>query len=69
MQGAMIGAALYEGWARSPEQARRMLERGEVEFAQCHDFGAVGPMTGIISASMPLIQVREASRGGASFDW
>lgn len=67
MHGAMIGAALYEGWARSPEQARRMLERGEVEFAQCHDFGAVGPMTGIISASMPLIQVREASRGGLAW--
>ncbi len=67
MHGAMIGAALYEGWAQTPEQARHMLAAGEIEFAQCHDFKAVGPMTGIISASMPLIQVREASHGNLAY--
>ena len=67
MQGAMIGAVLYEGWGATPEAARSLLERGEVDFGQCHDFGAVGPMTGIISASMPLIVVREASRGGLAY--
>ena len=55
MHGAMVGAVLYEGWAKTPEQAQKMLARGDIEFAQCHDFGAVGPMTGIISASMPLM--------------
>ncbi len=67
MHGAMIGAVLYEGWADTPEQAQRMLAAGEIEFAQCHDFKAVGPMTGIISASMPLIQVREASHGNLAY--
>ncbi|MBL8323660.1 MAG: DUF1116 domain-containing protein [Rubrivivax sp.] len=67
MRGALVGAVLYEGWAQTPEQATQMLARGEVEFAQCHDFGAVGPMTGIISASMPLIQVREATRGRRAY--
>jgi len=67
MHGAMIGAVLYEGWARDAEQARRMLERGEVAFAQCHDFDAVGPMTGVISASMPLIQVRDATHGNVAY--
>jgi hypothetical protein len=67
MKGAMVGAVLYEGWAHTPEQAERLLAGGEVEFAQCHDFGAVGPMTGIISASMPLVQVREATRGGRAY--
>jgi hypothetical protein len=67
MQGAMVGAVLYEGWAETPEQATRLLAAGEVGFGQCHDFAAVGPMTGIISASMPLIQVRDATHGGRAY--
>ncbi len=67
MHGAMIGAVLYEGWASTPEQARKLLAAGEIEFAQCHDFQAVGPMTGIISASMPLIQVRDATHGNRAY--
>jgi Protein of unknown function (DUF1116) len=67
MHGAMIGAVLYEGWADSPEKAQAMLERGEIEFAQCHDFKAVGPMTGIISASMPVLQVRDATHGNLAY--
>ncbi len=67
MHGAMIGAVLYEGWASTPEQAEKLLSTGQIEFAQCHDFDAVGPMTGIISASMPLIQVRNATHGNVAF--
>ena len=67
MRGAMLGAVLYEGWADTPPQAQALLEGGEIEFAQCHDFGAVGPMTGIISASMPLIQVRDATHGNLAY--
>ena len=67
MHGAMVGAVLYEGWAKTPEQAQKMLARGDIEFAQCHDFAAVGPMTGIISASMPLIQVRDATHGNVAY--
>ncbi|NBW26323.1 MAG: DUF1116 domain-containing protein, partial [Betaproteobacteria bacterium] len=67
MHGAMIGAVLYEGWAKTPEKAQQMLERGEIAFGQCHDFQAVGPMTGIISPSMPLIQVRDATHGNVAY--
>ena len=67
MHGAMIGAVLYEGWAESPEQARALLERGAIRFAQCHDFSAVGPMTGIISASMPVFVVRNATNGKLAY--
>jgi Protein of unknown function (DUF1116) len=67
MHGAMIGAVLYEGWANTPEQAEKMLAHGEIAFAQCHDFKAVGPMTGIISASMPLIEVRDATHGNVAY--
>ncbi|MBV1699385.1 MAG: DUF1116 domain-containing protein [Hyphomicrobiales bacterium] len=60
MQGAMIGATLYEGWAATPEAARRMLAGGEVAFLPCHDSNAVGPMSGIISPSMPVFVARNA---------
>jgi hypothetical protein len=67
MQGAMIGAVLYEGWADSAESARAMLERGEFPFAQCHDFDAVGPMAGVISQSMPLFAVRNEAHGNTAY--
>ena len=67
MHGAMIGAVLYEGWADTPDKARAMLERSEVQFAQCHDFKAVGPMTGIISASMPIFVVKNATHGNVAY--
>jgi hypothetical protein len=67
MRGAMIGAALYEGWAESPAAAEAMLARGEIPFAQCHDFGAVGPMAGVISSSMPVFVVENRAYGNKAY--
>ena len=67
MQGAMVGALLYEGWADTPEAAAAMLARGDIRFAQCHDFDAVGPMSGIISPSMPLFVVRNQAHGNVAY--
>ena len=67
MHGAMVGAVLYEGWADTPEKAQGMLERSEIRFAQCHDYQAVGPMTGIISASMPIFVVKNATHGNVAY--
>jgi hypothetical protein len=67
MRGAMIGALLYEQWADTPESAAAMLGRGDIRFAQCHDFGAVGPMAGVISPSMPLFVVRNQSHGNMAY--
>lgn len=61
VQGAIIGAILYEGWAQSPEQAQALAAKGEVDFAPCHHYGAVGPMAGVISPSMPLWVVENAA--------
>lgn len=54
MQGAIIGAILYEEWAETSEQAEKLAASGDVDFAPCHHHGAVGPMAGVISPSMPL---------------
>ncbi len=67
MRGAVIGAMLCEGWADTAAAAARLAERGEVEFAPCHHRGAVGPMAGILSPSMPVAVVENASTGNRAF--
>jgi len=67
MQGAVIGALLFEGWAKDHEAAKRLAERGDIVFAPCHHHGAVGPMAGIISPSMPVWIVRDPASGHRSF--
>lgn len=67
MQGAMIGAVLYEGWADSAEAARAQLARGEYKFSPCHRSKAVGPMAGVISSSMPLFVVRNETHGNYAY--
>ncbi len=67
MHGAMIGALLYEGWAPNADDARKLLESGKIPFASCHDYQAVGPMTGIISASMPVYVVKNQAHGNVAY--
>ncbi len=67
MQGSMIGAVLYEGWAKTPEEARALLAGGKIPFAQCHDRNAVGPMSGVISRSMPLFVVKNGTHGNSAY--
>ncbi|MCC6530749.1 MAG: DUF1116 domain-containing protein [Pseudomonadales bacterium] len=66
-QGAIAGALLYEGWADSLEAAARMAAAGEVALEPCHDHGAVGPMAGVISPSMPLWVVENGDRGNRAY--
>jgi hypothetical protein len=54
MQGAMIGAMLFEGWAASPAEAEALGASGEVAFAPCHHHRCIGPMAGIVSPSMAI---------------
>lgn len=67
MRGAVIGAALYEGWAEKAEAAEAMAARGEIAFDPCHHHGAVGPMAGIITPSMPVVVVRNRAAGNLAF--
>ena len=67
MQGAIIGAILYEGWAQSHAEASALVERGEVDFAPCHHHRAVGPMAGVISPSMPVWIVLNREHGNRAY--
>jgi hypothetical protein len=66
LRGAMIGAVLYEGLASDPDDAAGRAARGEFEFVPCHDRGAVGPMAGVVSPSMPVVVVENEARGNRS---
>ena len=66
-QGAITGAILYEGWASSLEAAEKLAASGGVALEPCHEHGAVGPMAGIISPSMPVWVVENANRGNRAY--
>jgi hypothetical protein len=66
-RGAVMGALVYEGIAADEEEAARVAAGGDIEFAPCHHYGAVGPMAGIISASMPVFVVRNETMGSVAY--
>jgi len=61
VRGALIGAVLLEGWAADASTAERALAAGDIALDSCHHHGAVGPMAGVISPSMPLWIVEDAA--------
>ena len=67
MQGAIVGAILYEKWAPDAASALKLAQRGKVAFAPCHHHAAVGPMAGIISPSMPVWIIRNTSSGNRAY--
>jgi hypothetical protein len=64
LQAAVLCAARYEGWAPDEAAARAMVEDGRLRLAPCHAAGAVGPMTGIVTRSMPVFVVADRAGGG-----
>jgi len=66
-RGAVMGALVYEGLAGDEEAAARLAASGEVEFAPCHHYHAVGPMAGIISPSMPVFVIRNQTFGNPAY--
>jgi hypothetical protein len=63
LRGAVCGAIVFEGWASDLAAAEQLAAGGGVEFAPNHHFGAVGPMTGITTRSMPLLVVENRAFG------
>lgn len=66
-RNAVIGGALFEGLARSPEEAEEKLAGGEIRIAPCSEFDCVGSLAGIYTASMPVLVVRNAERGNLAY--
>lgn len=67
MKGAVICAALNEGLAGSAQEAEELARSGGIEFSPCHHFGAVGPMTGLTTYSMPVWVVKDRNSDQRAF--
>ncbi|MFN8439968.1 MAG: DUF1116 domain-containing protein [Caldilineaceae bacterium] len=69
LRGAVIGALIFERKAQDAHEAEALATSGEIEFAPCHHYGAVGPMAGVTSASMMVYIVEnqaDAAQGGGN---
>lgn len=67
MKGAVIGTLLFEGLAKTKDEAVKISENGEIEFSPNHEHHAVGPMAGTTSASMPVFVVKNESHNNTAF--
>ncbi len=67
LRGALLGALIFEGLARDAAEATELMEGGEIELGPCHHHQAVGPMAGVISASMAVYVVENAKHGNRAF--
>ena len=63
VRGAMIGALIVEGKAKTTEEAEKILASGKIEFSPCNDHMSVGPMAGIIMPSQSVYVVENKTHG------
>ena len=66
MRGGMVGAALYEGLARTPDEAIAKAQAGEIEFDAAQNHGAMAGGVGSITASMPVMVVEDRTNGNVA---
>ena len=67
MRGAVASIAVFEGWATDLAEAERLAESGAFRLNPNHDFGAVGPMTGMTTLSQPVLVVENRASGNHAF--
>lgn len=66
-RAALIGGAIYEGLAANEDEAAAKFAGGEILIGACHDYGCVGSVAGIYTASMPVFVVRNMTHGNLSY--
>lgn len=67
LKSAVLGAIVYEGLCDTIPQAEKLVEEGAVRLVSNHSLGAVGPMTGMITYSMPLCEVENTAYGNVAY--
>ncbi len=67
MRGAITGALIYEGRAKSMEEARQLVESGQIKLEPCHHHQAVGPMAGVTSPSMWVYVIENKTHGNKAY--
>ena len=67
LKGAVVGAIRYEGLAQTEEEAVALVEGGKIKFRPNHNVNCVGPMTGMITWSMPLFEITNRAFGNVAY--
>lgn len=67
MKGAMVGALMFEGKAKTWEAAETLLKSGKVQFEPCHHHASTGPMAGVISPSMLCYVLENKTHGNKAY--
>ena len=67
LRGAVIGGLIFEGLANDERSAGALVEQRQVQFAPCHHHGAVGPMAGVTTASMPVYIIENRAFGNRAY--
>lgn len=67
MQGAIIGAIIFEGFASDTDAARKVAASGDIIFSPCHEHQSVGSMAGVTSASMYVHIVENKTAGNIAY--
>ncbi len=66
-KNAVKGAIIYEGLAKTMEEADHLVASGKVELSPCHEHSTVGSMCGVTSPSMPVLVVRNETFGNEGY--
>lgn len=67
MKGAVYCGILNEGLAKNIDEAIELATSGAITYRPCHEFGAVGPMTGLTTWSMPVWVVEDRNTKQRSY--
>jgi hypothetical protein len=67
MRGAIMGIAVFEGWARDLGDAATKAAAGSFLLHPNHHYRAVGPMTGMTTKSQPLLVVENRTFGNRAY--
>jgi hypothetical protein len=67
LRRALGGALVFEGLAATLDEAEQLLASGRVKLSPCHHHDAVGPMTGVISPSMPVLVTEDRNSGKRAY--
>lgn len=67
MRGAVMGIAVFEGWAPDLAAAEEMAAAGAFAFHPNHHFNAVGPMTGLTTLTQPVMVVENRAFGNRAY--
>jgi hypothetical protein len=66
-RGAIMGMALFEGWAQTIEEVEVLVGRGDIRLEPNHHHQAVGPMAGTISPSLPVFVIENKAFGNRGY--